>query len=72
VFRRIRLLWGVCPILHQQDLDSVDDIVKESTQVVYDRGLIDKEKDIVFTSGVKMIPGRTNVVGVFHVKDLVD
>ncbi len=72
VSRRLRLLWGVCPIKHEQHLDSVDDIVKESTQVIYDRGLISKEKDIVFTSGVKMIPGRTNVAGVFHVRDLVD
>jgi pyruvate kinase len=72
VSRRLRLLWGVCPIKHEQHLDSVDDIVKESVQVVFDMGLIDKEKDIVFTSGVKMIPGRTNVVGVFHIKDLID
>jgi pyruvate kinase len=72
VSRRLRLLWGVCPINHEQHLDSVDDIVKEATQVVFDKGLISKDKDIVFTSGVKMIPGRTNVVGVFHVKDLVD
>ncbi|MHA2160376.1 MAG: pyruvate kinase [Candidatus Thorarchaeota archaeon] len=72
VSRRLRLLWGVYPIKHVQHLDSVDDIVKESTQIVFDKGLIDKEKDIVFTSGVKMIPGRTNVVGVFHVKDLID
>ncbi|MFX1561311.1 MAG: pyruvate kinase [Promethearchaeota archaeon] len=72
VSRRLRLLWGVCPIKHEQHLDSVDDIVKESTQVVFDNGLIEKEKDIVFTSGVKMIPGRTNVVGVFHVRDLID
>ncbi|MHA2059135.1 MAG: pyruvate kinase [Candidatus Thorarchaeota archaeon] len=72
VSRRLRLLWGVCPIKHEQHLDSVDDIVKESTQVVFEMGLVSKEKDIVFTSGVKMIPGRTNVVGVFHVKDLID
>jgi pyruvate kinase len=71
VSRRLRLLWGVCPILHEQDLDSVDDIAKESTNVAYEKGLVDKDKDIVFTSGVKMIPGRTNVVGVFHVKDLI-
>ncbi len=72
VSRRLRLLWGVCPIKHEQHLDSVDEIVKESTQVVFEMGLIEKEKDIVFTSGVKMIPGRTNVVGVFHVRDLID
>jgi pyruvate kinase len=72
VSRRLRLLWGVCPIKHEQHLDSVDDIVRESTQVVFDMGLVDKEMDIVFTSGVKMIPGRTNVVGVFHVRDLID
>ena len=72
VSRRLRLLWGVFPIKHEQHLDSVDDIVKESVQVVFDLGLIEKEKDIVFTSGVKMIPGRTNVVGVFHIRDLID
>jgi pyruvate kinase len=72
VSRRLRLLWGVRPIRYDQHLDSVDDIVKEATRVVYEEGLVSKDKDIVFTSGVKMIPGRTNVVGVFHVKDLID
>jgi len=71
VSRRLRLLWGVYPIRYEQDLDSVDDIAKQSTNLVYDEGLIGEDQDIVFTSGVKMIPGRTNVVGVFHVKDLV-
>ena len=71
VFRRLRLLWGVFPIMYKQELDSVDDIVKESTQIVFDMGLVGKDKDIVFTSGVKMIPGRTNVAGVFHVNDLI-
>ena len=50
----------------------MDDIVKEAAQVAFDLGLIGKDKDIVFTSGVKMIPGRTNVVGVFHIKDLIE
>ena len=72
VARRLRLLWGVCPIKHEQHLDSVDDIAKEATQVAYERGYVSKDKDIVFTSGVKTIPGRTNVVGVFHVRDLVE
>jgi pyruvate kinase len=72
VSRRLRLLWGVCPLIREQHLDSVDIMVKESAQIVYDMGFISKEKDIVFTSGVKMIPGRTNVVGVFHVRDLVE
>jgi pyruvate kinase len=72
VSRRLRLLWGVCPLIREQHLDSVDIMVKESAQIVYDMGFISKEKDIVFTSGVKMIPGRTNVVGVFHVCDLIE
>ncbi|MFW9807636.1 MAG: pyruvate kinase [Candidatus Thorarchaeota archaeon] len=72
VSRRLRLLWGVFPLKFGEQLDSVDDIVKDSTQVVYEKGLVSKDKDIVFTSGVKMIPGRTNVVGVFHVRDLID
>ncbi len=71
ISRKLRLLWGVHPITQEQHLDNVDDLVQASTQVVYDRGFIDKNKDIVFTSGVQVIPGRTNVVGVFHVKDLL-
>jgi len=71
VLRKLRLLWGVYPIKYEEHLDSVDDIVREATKVAFDRGLVRRDKDIVFTSGVKMIPGRTNVVGVFHVKDLV-
>ncbi len=36
------------------------------------QGLISRGKDIVFTSGIKNIEGETNIVGVFHVGDLVD
>lgn len=36
------------------------------------QGLISRGKDIVFTSGIKNIEGKTNIVGVFHVRDLVD
>ncbi len=71
VTRKTRLLWGVNPITREQHIDSMDSLIQTSTQLVYDLGYISKNKDIVFTSGVQMIPGRTNVVGVFHVKDLV-
>lgn len=71
ISRNLRLLWGVHPITQDQHLDNVDELAQASAQVVYDRGYISKNKDIVFTSGVQMIPGRTNVVGVFHVRDLV-
>jgi pyruvate kinase len=71
IARRLTLLWGVHPITQEQQLDNVDLLAQSSTQIVYDKGYIKKDKDIVFTSGVQMIPGRTNVVGVFHVRDLV-
>ncbi|MHA1663554.1 MAG: pyruvate kinase [Candidatus Thorarchaeota archaeon] len=71
IARSLRLLWGVHPIIQEQHVDNVDELAQASTQIVYDRGYISKDKDIVFTSGVQMIPGRTNVVGVFHVTDLV-
>lgn len=71
IARNLKLSWGVHPITHDQHLGNVDELVQASAQIVYDRGYISKDKDIVFTSGVQMIPGRTNVVGVFHVRDLV-
>ncbi|MGY5871305.1 MAG: pyruvate kinase [Candidatus Thorarchaeota archaeon] len=72
ISRKLRLLWGVHPITQEQHLDSVDLLAQASAKIVYDLGYIKKGKDIVFTSGVQMIPGRTNVVGVFHVSDLVN
>ena len=72
VARRLGLVWGVYPIMLDQELGSVDDLVKNSTRHIYKQGFINHDKDIVFTSGVQMIPGRTNVVGVFHIRDLVD
>ncbi len=71
VARRLGLVWGVYPIMLEQERGSVDDLVKTATKYIYEQGFIHHDKDIVFTSGVQMIPGRTNVVGVFHIKDLV-
>ena len=72
VMRRMRLWWGVQPILYKQEVESVDDLVMETVRAVHARGLIEEGKDVVFTSGVRHIPGRTNVVGLFHVRDLVE
>lgn len=71
VLRKLRLLWGVEPIQFEHDIDNVDDLVQESVRIVLKKGFISREKDIVFTSGVRHIPGRTNVMGVFHIKDVV-
>jgi pyruvate kinase len=71
VLRRMRLWWGVHPVLYEHEVESVDDLVMEAVRVVHAKGLISEDKDVVFTSGVRHIPGRTNVVGLFHVNDLV-
>lgn len=71
VMRRLRLWWGVHPIMYEEDVDSVDDLVMQAVRTVHAKGLLDEEKDVVFTSGIKHIPGRTNVVGLFHVSDLI-
>ncbi len=71
VMRRLRLLWGVEPVKYDQNLESVDDLIREAVRTVHSKGLIDEKKDIVFTSGIRHIPRRTNIVGVFHVKDLL-
>ncbi|MEM2142390.1 MAG: pyruvate kinase [Candidatus Thorarchaeota archaeon] len=71
VMRKMRLLWGVFPVDYSYDQENVDDLIRESVRAVYERGLVGIESDIVFTSGVRHIPGRTNLVGVFHVRDLV-
>ncbi len=71
VMRQVRLLWGVTPVSYDTDLENVDDLIREAVRVVYEAGLIESDKDVVFTSGTKMTPGRTNLVGIFHVADLI-
>jgi len=72
VVRKLRLLWGVYPVQYYEDIDNVDDIIRESVRTVHGMGLIDGDKDVVFTSGIRHITGRTNLVGVFHVRDLIE
>jgi pyruvate kinase len=69
--RRLRLLWGVHPVKYEQEMDNVDDLIRDAVRAVHAEGLIDKNKDIIFTSGMRYIPGRTNIVGIFHVEDLL-
>ncbi|MFO7835750.1 MAG: pyruvate kinase [Candidatus Thorarchaeota archaeon] len=71
VIRRMRLLWGVHPVQYRQDLDNVDDLVQQAVRRVHKEGLVSEDKDVVFTSGIRHIPHRTNVCGVFHVADLI-
>lgn len=71
VIRRMRLLWGVHPVQYKQDLDNVDDLVQQAVRRVHKEGLVSEDKDVVFTSGIRHIPHRTNVCGVFHVRDLI-
>ena len=72
VVRRLRLLWGVQPVQYEHDVSSVDDLVKEAVKTVYRAGLVDKKQDIVFTSGIRHIKNRTNILGIFHVSDLIE
>lgn len=71
VVRKLRLLWGVHPVQYYEDIDNVDDIIREAVRTIQKMGLISSDKDVVFTSGIRHIQGRTNLVGVFHVKDLI-
>ena len=71
VMRRLRLLWGVHPVRYEHEIENVDDLVRESVRAVYKMGYLDKDKDIIFTSGIRHIPGRTNIMGVFHIEDLL-
>ena len=69
--RRMQLWWGIYPVQYEHEVENVDDLVWEAVRAVYEKGFLAEDKDIVFTSGVRHIPGRTNVIGVFHVKDLI-
>ncbi len=71
VMRQLRLLWGVHPVQFEHDIEHVDDLVREAVKLVHQEGHVSDQKDIVFTSGVRMIRGRTNLLGVFHVEDLL-
>ena len=71
VMRRLQLLWGFHPIHYGEHIEYVDDQVREAVRAVYAQGLTSKDKDIVFTSGTRNTEGKTNIGGIFHVKDLL-
>jgi pyruvate kinase len=70
--RRLLLLWGAHPVHYGKRIEYVDDQVREAIRAIYAQGLISREKDIVFTSSTRNIKGKTNIVGVFHVLDLLE
>ena len=53
VIRRLRLLWGVHPVRYEHDIENVDDLVRESVRAIHKMGLIDEERDVIFTSGIR-------------------
>jgi pyruvate kinase len=65
-------LWGVHPVHYGKHIEYIDDQVRKAVRAIYAQGLISKDKDIVFTSGTKNIKGKTNIMGVFHVSDLLE
>jgi pyruvate kinase len=67
---QLRLLWGVHPVQFEYDIEHVDDLVRETVRLVHQESHISDQKDIVFTSGVRMIRGKPNLLGVFHVNDI--
>ena len=71
VMRKLRLLWGIYPIFFDKTLNDVDSLVQDSVRAVHAEGLLDDDKDVIFTSGTRLIPGRTNIVGLYHIRDLI-
>ncbi len=72
VKRKLNLVWGVKPFYSELS-DSVDRIVYNSAETLYDKGFVDEEDLIVLTAGVPTgVSGTTNMMEIRKIGDLLE
>ena len=71
VQRQMKLLWGTESLLIKH-CDNMDELLQLAIQHLNKDGVIKPEEMIVVVRASALVPGRTNVLEVFTVKDVLD
>ena len=70
VLRQLKLLWGVECLL-MDPIENTDQMLKEAVERVTEEKIVKPEERIIVVSGSVLSPGKTNILGVFTVKDIL-
>jgi pyruvate kinase len=73
VVRMMGLFWGVDPIIVDDHVSSTRDLIFHSIKSAYDKGMITRKEHVVVTAGSPFnIRGRTNLIEIHHVGEILD
>jgi len=67
VMRQLNLLWGVYPIKKEIKTDDASKLIYSSLKAAYDEGLLSMDDTAVIACGSVLIPGKTNLVGIYEI-----
>ncbi len=70
VQRQLKLLWGTESILLKH-FENTDELLVAATKRLHDRGIITSEERIIVVRASALVPGRTNVLEIFTVEDVL-
>jgi pyruvate kinase len=70
VLRQLKLLWGVECLL-MDPVENTDQMLKEAVERVTEEKIVKPEERIIVVSGSVLSPGKTNILGVFTVRDIL-
>ncbi len=70
VLRQLKLLWGVECLL-MDPVENTDQMLKEAVERVIEEKIVKPEERIIVVSGSVLSPGKTNILGVFTVRDIL-
>lgn len=70
VWRQLRLLWGAETLLIKQ-YENTDQMLTETVKRLVDEGTLTPDERFVVVRSSVSAPGKTNILGIFTVKDLL-
>jgi pyruvate kinase len=71
VQRQLKLLWGTESLLIQH-CDNKDELLQLGIKRLHNEGIVKPEERIIVVRASALVPGKTNVLEVFTVKDVLE
>ncbi len=71
VLRQLQISWGVFPVFIKESFLDADDLIVHFIKHTYKKKMIEKEDMVVITAGYKLAKGTTNLLEIYHVKDVI-
>ncbi|MFX1520388.1 MAG: pyruvate kinase [Promethearchaeota archaeon] len=71
VMRRLKLLWGVYPLKKEIQTADASQMIYSALKAVYEENLLSKNDNVVIACGSVLVPGKTNLIGIYNIGDVL-